>query len=60
MQAISMAGGLTPFASPGSIVVLRRVEGKDELYPFNYNDVSKGKSLDQNRTLLPGDVVVVP
>jgi polysaccharide export outer membrane protein len=60
MQAISMAGGLTPFASPGSIVVLRRVEGKDELYPFNYNDVSKGRSLEQNRTLLPGDVVVVP
>jgi polysaccharide export outer membrane protein len=60
MQAISMAGGLTPFASPKSIVVLRRVEGKDEIYPFNYNDVSQGKSLEQNRTLLPGDVVVVP
>jgi polysaccharide export outer membrane protein len=60
MQAISMAGGLTPFASPGSVVVLRRVGGKDEIYPFNYNDVSKGKSLEQNRILLPGDVVVVP
>jgi polysaccharide biosynthesis/export protein len=60
MQAISMAGGLTPFASPGSIVVLRRVGGKDQFYPFNYNDVSKGKSLEQNRILLPGDVVVVP
>ncbi len=60
MQAISMAGGLTPFASPKSIVVLRRVEGKDEIYPFNYNDVSQGKLLEQNRTLLPGDVVVVP
>jgi polysaccharide export outer membrane protein len=60
MQAISMAGGLTPFASPGSIVVLRRVEGREEVYPFNYSDVSKGRSLEQNRTLLPGDVVVVP
>lgn len=60
MQAIAMAGGVTPFASPKSIVVLRRVGGKDEVYPFNYNDVSKGKSLEQNRTLLPGDVVVVP
>ena len=60
MQAISMAGGLTPFASPKSIVVLRRVGGKDEVYPFNYNDVSRGISLEQNRTLLPGDVVVVP
>ncbi|MCX5893744.1 MAG: polysaccharide biosynthesis/export family protein [Deltaproteobacteria bacterium] len=60
IQAIAMAGGLTPFASPKSIVVLRRVGGTDVIYPFNYNDVSKGKSLEQNRTLLPGDVVVVP
>lgn len=60
MQAISMAGGLTPFASPKSIVVLRRVGGKDEVFPFNYKDVSRGMSLDQNRILLPGDVVVVP
>jgi len=60
MQAISMAGGLTPYASAGSIVVLRHEGGKEDVYPFNYNDVSKGKSLEQNRTLLPGDVVVVP
>jgi polysaccharide biosynthesis/export protein len=60
LQAISMAGGLTPFASPGSIVVLRRVGGKDEVYPFKYNEVSRGMSLEQNRILLPGDVVVVP
>ncbi len=60
MQAISMAGGLTPFASPKSIVVLRKVGGKEEMFPFNYNAVSRGESLEQNRTLLPGDVVVVP
>jgi polysaccharide export outer membrane protein len=60
MQAISMAGGLTPFASPGSIVVLRHVGGKEEVYPFNYNSVARGQNLEQNRTLMPGDVVVVP
>jgi polysaccharide export outer membrane protein len=60
MQAISMAGGLTPFASPASIMVLRSVGGKEEVFPFNYKDVAKGKFLEQNRTLLPGDVVVVP
>jgi polysaccharide export outer membrane protein len=60
MQAISMAGGLTPFASPGSIVVLRRVGDKEEAYSFNYNQVARGQFLEQNRTLLPGDVVVVP
>jgi polysaccharide export outer membrane protein len=60
MQAISMAGGLTPFASPGSIVVLRRVGDKEEAFSFNYNQVARGQFLEQNRTLLPGDVVVVP
>ena len=60
MQAISMAAGVTPFASPKSIVVLRKTGGKDEIYPFDYNAVSRGESLEQNRTLLPGDVVVVP
>jgi polysaccharide export outer membrane protein len=60
MQAISMAGGLTPYASPKSIVVLRNTGGKDNIYPFDYQGVSRGNSLEQNRTLLPGDVVVVP
>jgi polysaccharide export outer membrane protein len=60
MQAISMAGGLTPFASPGSIMVLRTVGDKEETYPFDYKDVAQGLMLEQNRTLLPGDVVVVP
>jgi polysaccharide export outer membrane protein len=60
MQAISMAGGLTPFASPGSIMVLRSVGGKEEVYPFNYKEVARGQFLGQNRTLMPGDVVVVP
>jgi polysaccharide export outer membrane protein len=60
MQAISMAGGLTPFASPGSIILLRTIGDKEEVFPFNYREVSQGQSLEQNRTLLPGDVVVVP
>ncbi|MGO8763482.1 MAG: polysaccharide biosynthesis/export family protein [Desulfobaccales bacterium] len=60
MQAIAMAGGLTPFASPGSIMVLRTVAGQEMIYPFNYKEVAKGQFLEQNRILLPGDVVVVP
>jgi polysaccharide export outer membrane protein len=60
MQAIAMAGGLTPFASPGSITVLRTTGGKEEVFPFNYKEVARGQFLEQNRTLLPGDVVVVP
>jgi len=60
MQAIAMAGGLTPFASPGSITIIRTINGKEEVFPFDYKEVARGEFLEQNRTLLPGDVVVVP
>jgi len=60
MQALAMAGGLTPFASPSRIVILRRSGGGEQTFPFDYKAVSRGESLEQNRTLLPGDVVVVP
>ena len=60
MQALAMAGGLTPFASPSKIVVLRRVGGTEQTFPFDYKSVSRGEFLEQNVILLPGDVVVVP
>jgi polysaccharide export outer membrane protein len=60
LQAISMAGGLTPFASPRNIKIMRKVGGVDEVHLFNYKDVSKGLHLSQDILLQPGDVVVVP
>lgn len=61
MQAISMAGGTTPFASLGNIKIIRRTDnGSQEALPFNYNDVLHGNDLAQNITLQAGDVVVVP
>jgi polysaccharide biosynthesis/export protein len=61
MQAISMAGGTTPFASLGSIKIIRRTaDGSQIALPFNYNDVIHGNDLSQNVTLQAGDVVVVP
>lgn len=60
LQALAMAGGLTPFASPTSIKVVRKAGGQDQVYPFDYKDVSKGLLLSQNIILQPGDVVVVP
>jgi len=56
-----MAGGTTPFASLGSIKVIRRnANGSQEALPFNYNDVVHGNDLSQNIILQAGDVVVVP
>ena len=33
---------------------------RNELNPFNYKDVAKGKNLKQNIELKPGDTVIVP
>jgi len=60
MQALSMGGGMTAFADLGSIKILRRVNGVLVAIPFDYKDIDKGKRLNQNILLEPGDVVVVP
>ena len=60
MQILSKAGGLNPFASKGSIKILRQKENKIVKIPFDYGDVEKGKNLEQNIILQAGDVVVVP
>ncbi|MCC7032951.1 MAG: polysaccharide biosynthesis/export family protein [Acidobacteria bacterium] len=60
MQAIALAGGLTEFADAKNITVLRTQGGRAQSFKFNYRDVSKGKGLEQNIQLEPGDTVVVP
>jgi polysaccharide biosynthesis/export protein len=61
MQALSMAGGTTPFAALGDIMILRRTDtGQQQALPFRYTEVVRGKNLDQNIMLQAGDVVVVP
>lgn len=60
IQAISMAGGTTPFAALGNIKIIRRTAGGQQALPFNYNDVIHGNDLSQDIMLEAGDVVVVP
>lgn len=60
LQALAMAGGLTPFAAEDDIKVLRKRNGNDETFAFEYSDVRRGRKLEQNITLQGGDVVVVP
>ena len=67
MQALAMAGGLDPYAKSNDIKILRRIavkestgSAKEVAMDFEYDDVSKGKSLEQNIILQNGDVVVVP
>lgn len=60
LQALSMAGGLTPFAAENSIKILRKEDGKDIVFPFEYGKVQAGRALEQNIQLKSGDTVVVP
>ena len=60
MQALSLAGGTTPFASLKNIRILRRENGVQSAIRFDYTNVADGRSLEQNIQLRSGDVVVVP
>ena len=61
LDAIAMAGGFKDFAKRKSMYVLRTEPGgTQKRIPFNYKDVIKGKSGDQNIRLQGGDTVVIP
>ena len=60
LQLIAEAGGFTPFAKTGNIVVLRVVNGAQQRIKFKYKEVVQGKNTQQNIALQPGDTVVVP
>lgn len=60
MQALSIAGGTTPFAQLNNIKILRRQNGEQRIIDFRYGDIVKGQNLSQNILLEVGDVVLVP
>jgi polysaccharide biosynthesis/export protein len=60
LQALSQAGGLTPFADESDIIVIRHSAGKDISIPVPYDDLVDGDDLDKDVVLEPGDVIVVP
>jgi polysaccharide export outer membrane protein len=59
LQAIASAGGLTLFANPKHIYILRNEGGKQQKIPFDYKQALKGDS-KQLLPLQPGDTIVVP
>ena len=60
LQALSLAGGLTPFAAENDIKVIRRIKGRQLVFPIRYGDLRKGQDLEQNILLQRGDVLMVP
>lgn len=60
LQALALAGGLTPFAKGGDILVLRAGASGQQSISFKFNQVSEGRGLEQNISLESGDVIIVP
>jgi polysaccharide export outer membrane protein len=60
LQALAVAGGMTPFANADGIMVMRGVGAQQRILRFRYGDVSKGREVEQNIQLEAGDVVIVP
>lgn len=61
MQAIALAGGLTPYAK-GSVIVLRddRDGKQDRRYEVELKSILSGKKPQDNLLLQPGDTLFIP
>lgn len=57
MQGLVNAGGFRDFANKKNIVILR--DGGRIVKHFNYNDVSRGKHIEQNILLQPNDHIII-
>jgi polysaccharide export outer membrane protein len=60
MQALSIAGGFTPYANMKKISVMRKENGADKIFAVNYKEVVRGRKAEQNIHLKAGDTIVVP
>lgn len=60
LQALALAGGLTPFADSSRILVLRGTDTERTAIAFDYDSVVKGRDIGQDIVLKPGDTIVVP
>lgn len=59
-QIISMAGGLTEWANPKKIIILRKENGKEKQIIVNYKKIVQGEDLGANLILKAGDTIIVP
>ncbi len=59
LEALVNAGGFKDFANKKKIVIMRGSCGRPQRLNFNYKDVIKGKHMEQNIYLNPGDIIIV-
>lgn len=60
LDALAQAGGITEFASPSDLYVLRHEGGVMTRVPFNYSKVITTPGGNDNFFVRPGDIIIVP
>ena len=60
VQLLATAGGIQEFSDSKNIRIVRNEGGKQIAFTFNWKDFVKGKNLNQNIELKPGDTIIVP
>lgn len=60
MQAISLAGGLGPYAAKRRIQIHRKIDGVGNVFVFDYVAFETGTDLSGNVEIQGGDIIVVP
>jgi polysaccharide export outer membrane protein len=61
MDAFANCGGFKDFANKKKVYILRKdASGLVKKIPFNYNDVSRGRNMEQDIKLQNGDKIFVP
>ena len=60
MQAIALAGGLSPFAARQRISFTARLTASIRLFIFDFNAYLSGANAVDNINLQSGDIIIVP
>ena len=62
LQVLSQVGGLDKFADADAIMVMRKAanNSREQTMRVKYSDLLKGRSLDSNVVVRPGDTILVP
>lgn len=60
LEAISQAGGVSDFADTNDMFIIRRVDGKQQNLPYNYDKALEGKEPDVDFQLQAGDIIFIP
>lgn len=60
LDLMIQVGGLTEFADGNKSVLIREVEGQQQVYNVRLEDLIKDGDISANLALMPGDIMIIP